>query len=95
MSLDERLLLDALDGMLRSQAICAQIDPIVERATRKLASDPRSLSPPRGLVPHRCSLRWSRRPDDPEVGKGVRLGFRYRFLNLVWPARSPEGRFQR
>ena len=40
MSLDERLLLEALDGRLGSQAIRAQIDPIVERVTRKLASEP-------------------------------------------------------
>jgi mannose-6-phosphate isomerase-like protein (cupin superfamily) len=40
MSLHERLLLEALDGLLRSEAIRAQIDPIVERVTRKLASEP-------------------------------------------------------
>jgi mannose-6-phosphate isomerase-like protein (cupin superfamily) len=40
MSPDERLLLESLDGILRSEAIPAQIDPIVERLTQKLASEP-------------------------------------------------------
>src|SRR5581483_7081592 len=40
MSPDERSLLEALDGLLRSQAIRAQIDPIVELVKRKLASEP-------------------------------------------------------
>src|SRR5215472_16409020 len=38
MTLDEGLLLEVLDGILRSQAIRVQIDPIVERVQRKLAS---------------------------------------------------------
>ena len=42
MSLDERLLLEALDGILRSQSVRTQIDPIVERVKRKLASEPTS-----------------------------------------------------
>jgi mannose-6-phosphate isomerase-like protein (cupin superfamily) len=40
MSLNERSLLEALDGTLRSQAIHAQIDAIVERVKRELASEP-------------------------------------------------------
>jgi len=40
MNPEERSLLEALDGVLRSQPICAQIDPIVERVMRNLASAP-------------------------------------------------------
>ena len=40
MSSDEQFLLEALDGMLGSQAVRAQIDPIVERVKQKLASEP-------------------------------------------------------
>jgi hypothetical protein len=42
MNSDERLLLEALDGALRSQGTRTQIDSIVERVTRKLASQPSS-----------------------------------------------------
>jgi len=40
MNSDERLLLEALDGILRSPAVHSQIDQIVERVRRKLASEP-------------------------------------------------------
>jgi hypothetical protein len=40
MNSDERLLLEALDGILRSPAVHSQINQIVERVRRKPASEP-------------------------------------------------------
>ena len=39
MSPQERSLLESLDGLLRSDAVRAAINPIVERVVRKLAQD--------------------------------------------------------